>query len=57
MSQSMRALILRKVPAAAGQSVYHDAIVQTVPVPEIGEGQVLVKVSAAAFNHRDVSIP
>lgn len=55
MSQStMKALILTKTPPVEGKGVYHDATIESIPLPELKDGQVLVKVSALAFNHRDV---
>ncbi|KAI0320715.1 NAD-P-binding protein [Amylostereum chailletii] len=50
-----RALVIRKAPQAA-KPVYHDAKVEQKPVPALKEGEVLVQIRAAAFNHRDVSL-
>lgn len=33
---------------------YHDAALEHRAVPSLQKGQVLVKIGAAAFNHRDV---
>jgi hypothetical protein len=55
VANSMRALVIKKLPPSATGVVFHDAVVETVPIPPLAEGQVLVRVAAAAFNHRDVS--
>lgn len=34
--------------------VYHDIVVKTSPIPKLESGYILVKLSAAAFNRRDV---
>jgi hypothetical protein len=40
---------------ADGKSVpYYDASVEERELPEAGEGEVVVKVIAAGFNHREV---
>lgn len=55
MAQStMKALILTQTPPVEGKGVFHDATIESIPVPELGPGQVLVKASALAFNHRDL---
>jgi hypothetical protein len=51
---STRALVLRKRDPVDGK-VYHAAEVQERPLPALQQGQVLVRVSAAGFNRRDVS--
>lgn len=35
---------------------YHDAMLEQRTIPPLQNGQVLVKIGAAAFNHRDVGI-
>ncbi|KAI0672793.1 NAD(P)-binding protein [Trametes maxima] len=47
-----KAIVLRKA-ASAVKPVYHDAILEERPIPELKAGQVLVRLHAAAFNHRD----
>jgi NADPH:quinone reductase-like Zn-dependent oxidoreductase len=49
-----KALVLRKVKKQPFKPVYHNAVVETQPIPALEEGQVLVKIGAAAFNHREV---
>ncbi|KAL7283719.1 hypothetical protein ACG7TL_003156 [Trametes sanguinea] len=50
--ESARALVLRK-SARATKPVYHDAVLEDLPLPELKPGQILVRIHAAAFNHRD----
>ncbi|KAI0362574.1 NAD-P-binding protein [Trametes cingulata] len=50
--KSTRALVLRKA-AKATKPVYHDAVLEERPIPELKPGQILVRIHAAAFNHRD----
>jgi NADPH:quinone reductase-like Zn-dependent oxidoreductase len=47
-----RTLTLRKIPGRPGQ-VYHPLELSTKPIPKPGPGQLLVKLHAAALNHRD----
>ena len=37
------------------QSGYYGLSVKSVPVPPVGEGEVLVRVHASAVNHMDVA--
>ncbi|EJF66218.1 NAD(P)-binding protein [Dichomitus squalens LYAD-421 SS1] len=53
--KTTKALVLRKA-AANGKSVLHDAVVEERPLPQLKPGQILVRVHAAAFNHRDLWI-
>ncbi|KAF8315457.1 NAD(P)-binding protein [Clavulina sp. PMI_390] len=46
-----RALVLQK--STNGPFVY-DAVIATLPIPPLTEGQVLVRIGAAGFNHRDL---
>ena len=42
-------------PAATKiKPVYHEAVLDERPLPPLKKGQVLVRIGAAAFNHRDV---
>ncbi|KAI0780500.1 NAD-P-binding protein [Trametes elegans] len=50
--KSTKALVLRKA-AQATKPVYHDAVVEERPIPDLKPGQILVRIHAAAFNHRD----
>ncbi|KAG5644403.1 hypothetical protein DXG03_008570 [Asterophora parasitica] len=50
-----KALTVKKSPSQR-DSLYHDAILENKPVPTLKKGEVLVRIGAAAFNHRDVWI-
>ncbi|KAF9014298.1 hypothetical protein BDQ17DRAFT_1342466 [Cyathus striatus] len=50
-----RAITLRE-SSRAQKPVYHDAVLEKHPIPTLKPGEVLVKIKAAAFNHRDVWI-
>ncbi|KWU43914.1 NAD(P)-binding protein [Rhodotorula sp. JG-1b] len=57
MPEQMQALVLVKTSGdewKPGPKTWHPIQVKDVPVPTPNEDQVLVKVLAAAFNHRDV---
>lgn len=47
-----KAIVLEK--AAEGGPFVYDAVLKTLPVPELKEGEVLVRMAAAGFNHREV---
>jgi hypothetical protein len=47
----MKAFVLEKGEGKPGK-VYHPAGVQEIDVPKLKAGEVLVKISAAAYNHR-----
>ncbi|KAJ7205489.1 hypothetical protein GGX14DRAFT_500617 [Mycena pura] len=55
LPQTTRALVLRKAPADRSPP-YHDIAIQEQPIPALQTGQVLVKIAAAAFNHRELWI-
>jgi NADPH:quinone reductase-like Zn-dependent oxidoreductase len=52
----MQALVLAEDTEAKTQqrAPYHPVRLATVPIPVVKEDQVLVKLIAAAFNHRQV---
>jgi NADPH:quinone reductase-like Zn-dependent oxidoreductase len=50
-----RSLQLQKVDGKPGQ-VYYPLRLVDVPIPEPGPGQVVIRISAAALNHRDLFI-
>jgi NADPH:quinone reductase-like Zn-dependent oxidoreductase len=50
-----RALVLRQCYAEA-KPVYHDTVLENRPLPQLNRGEVLVKINAASFNRRDVSM-
>jgi NADPH:quinone reductase-like Zn-dependent oxidoreductase len=53
---SMKAIVLEKTEGAftPGPTCYHPTPLVDLPIPVPGPGQVLVKVIAAAYNHRDI---
>ncbi|KAJ7681634.1 NAD-P-binding protein [Mycena rosella] len=55
LPRTTKALVLRKSPPGR-EPLYHDAVVQEQPLPALKPGEVLVKMSAAAFNHRELWI-
>lgn len=52
--ESTRALVIKKCSAEA-TPVYHHAVLETRPLQQLKQGEVLVKMGAVSFNHRDVS--
>lgn len=55
LPKETRALVVKKSPPER-KPLYHDAVTEKRPIPTLQRGQVLVKMGAVAFNHRDVSI-
>ncbi|KAG1734330.1 hypothetical protein EDB19DRAFT_1911189 [Suillus lakei] len=53
--ESTRALVVKKCSAEA-KPVYHDAVLETRPLQQLKQGEVLVKMGAVSFNHRDLWI-
>lgn len=53
LPKSIRALTLKRAPPER-KPVYHDALLEEKPMPVLRRGQVLVKIGAVSFNHRDV---
>ncbi|KZO93070.1 NAD-binding protein [Calocera viscosa TUFC12733] len=52
-----RCLVLKEAKdVQQGAPVYHDVVVDERKVPSLKNGEVLVRISAVAFNHRDVWI-
>ncbi|KAG5730804.1 hypothetical protein E4T56_gene6362 [Termitomyces sp. T112] len=45
-----------KRASAQNDPVYHDAVIEQKSIPELKKGEILVRIGAAAFNHRDVWI-
>ncbi|EKM55116.1 uncharacterized protein PHACADRAFT_195141 [Phanerochaete carnosa HHB-10118-sp] len=50
-----KALVVKPSPPGR-KPLYHDAVLEDQPNPQLNPGELLVKVSAAAFNHRDLWI-
>ncbi|OBZ65768.1 putative zinc-type alcohol dehydrogenase-like protein YogA, partial [Grifola frondosa] len=55
LPKSTKVLAVRKALQQT-KPVYHDAILEERPIAPLKEDQVLVKIGAVAFNHRDVWI-
>ncbi|EIN07030.1 NAD(P)-binding protein [Punctularia strigosozonata HHB-11173 SS5] len=53
--KTTKALVLRRAPTDA-KPLYHDAVIEDVPIGPLRQGQILVKLGAVAFNHRDLWI-
>jgi hypothetical protein len=52
-SDTMKAVVLTETQGEYKPGkVFHPISVQDVPIPKPAEGEVLVKVKAAAYNHR-----
>ncbi|CCM00486.1 uncharacterized protein FIBRA_02520 [Fibroporia radiculosa] len=54
-ARSTQAIVVQKSPPGRNP-LYHDAVMEDKPLPALGTGQILVKIGAAGFNHRDVWI-
>nr|VWP00207.1 Uncharacterized protein [Ganoderma boninense] len=52
--KNTKALVLRR--KGKSTAVLHDAVVEDRPLPQLQSGQLLVRIHAAAFNHRDLWI-
>ncbi|KAK7038381.1 PKS-ER domain-containing protein [Favolaschia claudopus] len=55
LPQTTKALILRQSPPER-KPLFHDAVIQEQEIPQLKPGEVLVKMGAVAFNHRDLWI-
>ncbi|KAF7364142.1 putative zinc-type alcohol dehydrogenase-like protein YogA [Mycena sanguinolenta] len=55
LPRTTKALVLRKSPPGR-TPLFHDAVVQEQAIPPLKPGEVLVKMGAVAFNHRDLWI-
>jgi len=55
LPSSFKALILvESEPESLRQSLHYDVRIVDRPIPALEQGQVLVKINAAGFNHREV---
>jgi hypothetical protein len=52
---SFKALVLQN-QREQGNSVYHDVRIVERPIPALKHGEILVKINAAGFNHREVGV-
>ncbi|KAF8065366.1 hypothetical protein FPV67DRAFT_1502554 [Lyophyllum atratum] len=50
-----KALVVKK-SSPQRKPLYHDAVMEEKPIPTLKQGELLVRVGAAGFNHRDVWI-
>ncbi|KAJ7268193.1 hypothetical protein B0H12DRAFT_96543 [Mycena haematopus] len=55
LPRTTKALVLRKSPPGR-TPLFHDAVVQEQAIPPLKPGEILVKMGAVAFNHRDLWI-
>lgn len=53
--RTTRSVVIQK-QASAKKPVYHDAVIVEKEIPALQRGEVLVRMSAAAYNHREVSV-
>ncbi|KAL1707146.1 hypothetical protein EV121DRAFT_278204 [Schizophyllum commune] len=53
--RTTRSVIIQK-QASAKKPVYHDAVIVEREIPALQRGEVLVRMLAAAYNHREVSL-
>ena len=53
MSGRTKALVVKQSPPER-KPLLHDAVIEEQGIPHLKPGQVLVKINAVAFNHRDV---
>jgi NADPH:quinone reductase-like Zn-dependent oxidoreductase len=53
--QRSKAIVLRKAEGQNGPYKF-DAVLENRDVPSLEDDQVLVKIEAAGFNHREVSL-
>ncbi len=55
LPQETRTVVLKQ-STPERSPLYHDAVLMTKPIPALKEGEVLVKMTAAGYNHREVRI-
>ncbi len=51
---SFKALVLQNQREQQNKSLYNDARIVEKPIPALKPGEILVKINAAGFNHREV---
>ncbi|KAJ8077958.1 hypothetical protein PM082_000159 [Marasmius tenuissimus] len=56
LPKNTKAVVVQKEPSHSAPDLKHGAALTTIPIQELNEGEVLVKIAAVAFNHRDVWI-
>lgn len=55
LPNTTKSIILKK-SASADKPVYHGTSLETRPIPALKQGEVLVKMTAVAYNRRDLWI-
>ncbi|KAJ6537728.1 hypothetical protein B0H19DRAFT_1180732 [Mycena capillaripes] len=55
LPRTTKALVVRKSPVGR-KPLFHDAVVQEQSIPTLKPGEIIVKMDAVAFNHRDLWI-
>lgn len=55
MPSRTKALVVRQSPPGR-KPLFHDVVLEEQTIPKLKPGQVLVKMKAVAFNHRDVNV-
>lgn len=56
LPSTTKALVLRASSLTTKDNIYHDARLESLPIPALKAGQVLVRVHAVSFNRRDLWI-
>ncbi|KAK7043234.1 hypothetical protein VNI00_008588 [Paramarasmius palmivorus] len=54
--RATRAIVVQKREGTSSGETYHGAVLETRPIPSLEDGEILVKMGAVAFNHRDIWI-
>ncbi|KAJ3862465.1 NAD(P)-binding protein [Lentinula novae-zelandiae] len=55
-SSITKALVVRKANAKSNEGYVNDVVLEEIPLRQLNPGEILVKIHAVAFNHRDVWI-
>jgi len=53
---SFEALVLQNQSEQQNKSLYRDVRIVKKPIPALKPGEILVKINAAGFNHREVCL-
>ena len=53
---SFKALVLQNQREQQKKSLYNDVRIVERPIPALKPGEILVKINAAGFNHREVCL-
>lgn len=49
-----KAVVVRKSNGKSNNGYVNEAVLETLPLPQLKSGEILVRINAVAFNHRDV---